>query len=233
MSAGLSCCASAAWFISCMSAAEMRPASPSSAFRTCGYRSSVDARATGTASYGGKYRRLSSSRKIAERQVHRLRRRAKREPVGLREAGVSIRTLEELVAERRPPPGRHPRHVVDGAKAARARLVAANQNRERVVVAERGQQRAAAGSIEVPHAVDDRLRILERRLPEDRGQRRAGVLDIHVDIAAEQRAIADQRAAEIQSPLDRQARLALDRLRDDLAENDLLGEVLRADDDRT
>ena len=41
---------SAAWFIARMSAAEMRCPSRCSATRTCGYRSSTDARATGTAS---------------------------------------------------------------------------------------------------------------------------------------------------------------------------------------
>ena len=66
----------------------------------------------------------------------------------------------------------------------------------------------------------------------DRRQRRAGVLDVHVDVAGEERAIADQRAAEIQPALHRQPGLALDGLRDDLAEDQLLGEVLRADDDR-
>ena len=48
---------------------------------------------------------------------------------------------------------------------------------------------------------------------------------------AEQRAIADQRAAQVQPTLDAQAGASLDRLRDDLAEDELLGEVLRAHDD--
>ena len=67
---------------------------------------------------------------------------------------------------------------------------------------------------------------------EDGGERRPGVFDVDVDIAAEQRAIADQRAAEIQPPIDRYPGLPLDRLRDQLAENILLGEVLRAARDR-
>ena len=70
------------------------------------------------------------------------------------------------------------------------------------------------------------------RLMEDGRQRGAGVFDIDVDVAGEQRAIADQRAAEIQPAIDRQAGVALDRLRQQLAEHQLLGEVLRADDDR-
>ena len=39
---------------------------------------------------------------------------------------------------------------------------------------------------------------------EDRGQRGAGVLDVDVDVAGAQRAIADERAAEIQPALDLQ-----------------------------
>ena len=66
---------------------------------------------------------------------------------------------------------------------------------------------------------------------EDGGQRRARVLDVDVDVAGRQRAFADQRAAEIQAAIDGQPGLALDRLRDDLPEDQLLGEVLRADDD--
>ena len=47
-----------------------------------------------------------------------------------------------------------------------------------------------------------------------------------------ERPVADQGAAQIQPAVDRQAGVALDRLRQQLAENHLLGEVLRADDDR-
>ena len=66
---------------------------------------------------------------------------------------------------------------------------------------------------------------------EDRRQRGSGVFDVDIDVAGQERAIADQRTAQIETPPDGQAGVALDRLRDDLAENQLLGEVLRSDDD--
>ena len=65
---------------------------------------------------------------------------------------------------------------------------------------------------------------------EDGGERRAGVLDVDIDVAGHQRAIADERASEIQPALDRQPGVALDGFGDDLAKNHLLGEIFRADD---
>src|SRR5262249_55147017 len=68
------------------------------------------------------------------------------------------------------------------------------------------------------------------RLLQHRGERRAGVLDVDVDLASPQRGIAHEGAAEIELAFDRQPR-ELDHLRQQLAEHALLGEVLRADDD--
>jgi hypothetical protein len=61
---------------------------------------------------------------------------------------------------------------------------------------------------------------------EDGGERRARVLDVDVDVAGHQRAIADERASEIQPALNRQAGVALNGFGDELAENHLLGEIL-------
>ena len=49
---------------------------------------------------------------------------------------------------------------------------------------------------------------------EDGRHRRARVLDIHVEVAGSKRAIADERAAEIQLANDRHAAFGFDRLRD-------------------
>src|SRR5438093_1173133 len=65
---------------------------------------------------------------------------------------------------------------------------------------------------------------------ENRGERSAGVLDIHVDVAAGQGAVADERTAKIETALYGQPGLTLDRLRQDLAEHELLGEILRTHD---
>ena len=61
--------------------------------------------------------------------------------------------------------------------------------------------------------------------------RRSGVLDVGVDIAAANGTVADERAAEIQSSLHTNA-ARFERLREHLAKENLLGEVLRPDANR-
>ena len=63
------------------------------------------------------------------------------------------------------------------------------------------------------------------------GDRRPGVLDVQVDVPGSERSIADERATEIELARDRNA-LGLDRLREQLPEHHLFGEVLGTDDDR-
>src|SRR3954470_1280967 len=67
--------------------------------------------------------------------------------------------------------------------------------------------------------------------PEERGQRGAGVLRIGVDVARLQRLVGEQLGAEVELLLDLEAG-RLERLGVDLAQHELLGEVLRADGDR-
>ena len=63
---------------------------------------------------------------------------------------------------------------------------------------------------------------------ENGGQRGARVFHVRVDVAVQQGAVANQRATEIHASLDGNS-FPFDRLRHDFAENQLLGEVLRAD----
>src|SRR5207247_1548631 len=74
------------------------------------------------------------------------------------------------------------------------------------------------------------LRIALRPFLQHRGQRRPRVLDVHVDLPRTDRRVADERAPEVEPTL-RPEPHALDRLREQLAEDALLGEVLRAADD--
>jgi hypothetical protein len=67
-------------------------------------------------------------------------------------------------------------------------------------------------------------------LIEDCRQRRARVLHIGIDAAAQQRLVRDSGTAKIESPLDGEA-FPLDHLRNQFAEDDLLREILRADND--
>jgi len=69
------------------------------------------------------------------------------------------------------------------------------------------------------------------RLFEDRRERGTGVLGIDVDASAEDRLLADVSAGEIELALDREMSFGFDLLRDDLAENQLLGKVFGSHDD--
>ena len=135
-----------------------------------------------------------------------------------------------------------PRRIVDCLEAQRARVRAAHEDRERIVEAERRQERPAGARVQIanggvdafrrPRTAAAVLRGSRHRLMENRGERGAGVFDIHVDVAPRQRAVADQRAAQIEAPFHGESRLTLDRLRKDLAEHELLGEILRSDGHR-
>src|SRR5262252_891334 len=57
------------------------------------------------------------------------------------------------------------------------------------------------------------------------------VYSTYTSMSPDARAIADERAAQVQAAVDGQPGMALDRLCDQLTENQLFGEVLRADDD--
>ena len=257
MSAGFSCRTSAARFISRMSAAEIRPRQTFQGAahlripqqrrrardRNCFVRrevvavvfelkeiKTVDQPRRGIT--GDEIDLPGRERAVAEREIHDLRRTAKSQSVGLRQAGISIRPFHELVTKPRSPFRRDSGRIVDGVEVFRPGIGAADEDRERVVVAERREQRASAVCVELAYLSEHGLRIFDDRPPEDRGQRGAGVLDVDVDLAGRERAVADERAAKIQLASHRQSRLTLDRLRDDLTQNQLLREVLRADDDR-
>src|SRR5574341_904930 len=65
----------------------------------------------------------------------------------------------------------------------------------------------------------------------DRGQRRSRILDVGVDGAGAQCLLGDERSPEIKAAIDAKIGCALDRLGQELPENDLLREILRPDDD--
>ena len=67
-------------------------------------------------------------------------------------------------------------------------------------------------------------------LLEDCGERRAGVFDVGIDAARNERLIADVAAGEVETALDFETGPGFDLLREQLAEDDLFGEVLCADD---
>src|SRR5207245_1183714 len=77
----------------------------------------------------------------------------------------------------------------------------------------------------------DELRVRDRFSGEDRGERGPGVLGIEAELAGLQRLVADERATQVQPAVDAHA-AGLETLGGDLAQDDLLGEVLRPDTER-
>ena len=211
--------ASAAWFIARMSAAEIRPRQPFQRVRTCGYRSSVgcarhrhgvvrrkivpvvleldevealDQSCRGVA--GDQIDLPRRERPVAERQVHDLRRAAKREAVGLREPADSRPAAPGTRIRSRPaiavPPLPRPR-----SSAGPARRASAPRTRIANVLSKPSGGRSvrplsAYRRRTVSH---DGLAIVRRRPMEDGRQRGAGVLDVDVDVAGER--ARDRRSA--------------------------------------
>ena len=66
---------------------------------------------------------------------------------------------------------------------------------------------------------------------ENRGERRARVFGINIDASGKNALMRDVGAAEIKPALDGKVSLVFDLLRNQLAEDDLLGEIFASDDD--
>ena len=75
------------------------------------------------------------------------------------------------------------------------------------------------------HHIKDLLMIGLWRLLQDSGERGAGVFHVGVDAGGQQRLMTDIAAREIKAAINGQARLGGEVLREQLAEDELLGEV--------
>src|SRR5207342_1184792 len=73
--------------------------------------------------------------------------------------------------------------------------------------------------------------VTRRLFFQNRGQGGAGVFGIDINAAAENCLLANIRSGEVEAALNWQVGFILDLLRHDFAEDELLGEILGADDD--
>jgi hypothetical protein len=125
--------------------------------------------------------------------------------------------------------------ILDRLQLQPARVLAAHENRERIVEPQRCGKRDTGSRITLPDALEHRPRrrtLNPRNLFfEDRRQRRPRVFDVVVDFARSYCAIADERPSQVEPALDVHISPPFDGARDDLAEHELLGEVLRTDPD--
>ena len=165
-------------------------------------------------------------------QVHDARGFGEAQAVGCGQALVAVGTLHELVAEAGAPLRRIGGGLGDGLQAEAARVFAADLDGEGVIESES----LADLEIETPGVfgldlVVNLFGIAGRLRFQNRGQCGAGVFGIDIDAAAENRLLADVGSRQIEAALNRQMGFVFDLLGDDFAEDELLGEILGADDD--
>src|SRR5439155_1969357 len=124
--------------------------------------------------------------------------------------GEPVRALQELVTEPRPPGARQPGDVRDAPQAVSSGVGAANQDGERVVEPEGREpaQSEARGILALDYA-GDAIAIAHRGVLQDRGEGRARILGVQVDLPGEDRLVTDERAPQVEPPLDGVVQAAL------------------------
>jgi hypothetical protein len=109
-------------------------------------------------------------------------------------------------------------------------VFAADDHRESVLKAERlGNFKIEALGVALFDASVDVAWVPARRFVEDSGEGGTGVFDIEVEVAGEERFLAEERAAEIGFAFDVDAGAGFDVLGEELREDDLFGEKLGTD----
>ena len=112
-----------------------------------------------------------------------------------------------------------------------ARIFSADLDGECVIEAES----RADGQVELLfvfglHTIVNSLFVRSRTLFKDRSQRRARVFRIYINATGQNALVRNVGPAQIKTPLDGKMSFLFDLLRDDFAENNLLSEILAADD---
>ncbi len=123
-------------------------------------------------------------------------------PYVLARPGIAVGPLQELVAEARLPAGGGRGRIGDRLQLQPFGIGAPHEDGKRILEPQRIEDRDAGVGIAAADIVEHASCVGVWRLPENRGECRARVLDVGVDVAAANRAIADERSAEIQAPLD-------------------------------
>jgi hypothetical protein len=108
-----------------------------------------------------------------------------------------------------------------------------HHDRKGIVEAERRQYiERESLSIFGLHAFEHRQGIAFDGILQDCRQGRAGVFGVSVNPARQQRLLADVAARQVEAPSRPKLRMRLNLLRQNLAQDRLLGKILRSDDDR-
>ncbi len=169
-------------------------------------------------------------RAVDEAEVHDAGRRGEMQPVELAPAGEAVGALEEFVAEAGAHFGGVRDDVAGVAEVEALGVFAADDHGEGVFEAKRlGDFEVEALGVALLDASVNIARVAARRFVEDGGQGGAGVFDIEIEIAGEERLLAQERAAEIGLAIDMYSGARFDVLGEKLGENNLLGEKFGAD----
>jgi hypothetical protein len=109
-------------------------------------------------------------------------------------------------------------------------VFAADDHGEGILEAERlGNFEVETLGVALLDAMVDIVRVAAGGFVEDGGEGRAGVFDVEVEVAGEERFLAEERAAEIGFAIDVEAGAGFDVLGEELGEDDLFGEEFGAD----
>ena len=123
------------------------------------------------------------------------------------------------------------RGLAQGGQVQAAGVVSTNDHGEGIFKAQRLRDGdVVARGVEAADGVENGLGIPIDGLLEDRGEGRAGVFDVGVDAAGDERLMADVTAGEIEAAFNFEIGLGFDLLSEEFTEDYLLGEVFCADD---
>ena len=168
-------------------------------------------------------------RTVDEPEVHHFGRLGEMEIVAVAPAAEAVGALEEFIADAGTPFWRGPSDVGKFLQMEILRVVASDDHRECVFEAQRlSDFEMESLGVKLLDAMVDGARIALRRFIQHGCQSGAGVLDVEIELAGEQRFVHEEAAAQVRFSNDGDAGFGFDVLGEQLGKNDLLGEKLGA-----
>src|SRR5437660_1801828 len=169
---------------------------------------------------------------VDEAKVHHFGRLGEMQIVTIAPAAEAVGALEKFVADAGAPFRSKGRDIGDFLKMETFGVVAADNHGESVFKAEwLGNFKVKAISVELLDAIVNRGRIALRSFVEHGSEGRACVFNVEVKLAGLKSFVDEERTAEIGLANDGDAGAGFDVLREQLGENNLLGEKFGADCD--
>src|ERR1700683_1557969 len=170
---------------------------------------------------------------IEQPEIHDPRRRGKFQTVRARESRVTVRAFHEFVAKSGAPLVRRTAQLRSPLQPQLPSVRASYNDGKSIVEAKR-RQNVERKSLRVfgTNPLKHGLWVAFHGILQDRRQRRPRILPIRIDEARQQCLLADVAAGEVEAALHFQVCVRFDLLREEFAEDGLLGEVLRSDYNR-